>query len=696
MSALIDTEVDNAYVIGAGYEHATYVSALNQYGVDKKKNIERLPVNYDACNPDNDKYKIKEKCGIYNPVRITNSDETINNYLNDTIDVNISNIKGIYKLNSEPDITIHEFMNNLFPILTSPNSIEGGNRKRQISKNKGGTTDEDKLKKLKEASAGFKYQTLLEERLIMMEAMKISNTYKLLKGFLPSFLDNNVFMIASVGNINEGDEKVRNMYIALEQFIFQKNINKIVVMDFGGDIFNYDPVGRDAIMLMMLLLLQQNHSDKFTMSIEVYGPGCDAHAPYDTSIGNITSIVPDIHPSNDDGFIKKFMEFIKNNEGALRSINLTGPGRATGNFLAAYNNKDENINNYIKEYLEVRPDFQEMKDVISSQTTKQVSNFAEIYNIVVNKNNLETIMTNFLIKERFYHSYELLTKRILNSHLKNNPYPDKEYLTYVLKDFNSKETIRKAAVNFENGNDSEENRKMLHMGHVGYTGCGHTPFSLIAQRKWLSIESDKPEYDCVVNHNPFIKIDKSLIKKDMRPLFYKDLDGFVVVINIKLPYIEAYPNDPGAAGMGFVHLLALPKDPIYNIVTLDTGNKKERFDLFTKMRDGVNNLIADETIRTKICDAIDLQIKKHYSNKDYIVEDINDKKIPDIIRKKFEEDKTNFIASLPSFEFFFHAHPNHSVGYLHIHCVSSGEKQRFRTSRLHDHKSIPLDVVLFS
>jgi len=54
-------------------------------------------------------------------------------------------------------------------------------------------------------------------------------------------------------------------------------------------------------------------------------------------------------------------------------------------------------------------------------------------------------------------------------------------------------------------------------------------------------------------------------------------------------------------------------------------------------------------------------------------------------------DAERFIDSDPvPLEFYFHPHPCHSVGHLHMHALPSN----FRTSHLHDAKNVPVDTVI--
>ena len=149
------------------------------------------------------------------------------------------------------------------------------------------------------------------------------------------------------------------------------------------------------------------------------------------------------------------------------------------------------------------------------------------------------------------------------------------------------------------------------------------------------------------------------------PNLYED-DVFVLYLNKGLPY----PNLDDNAGMAFVHMLACPKERIYNAATLRPSDKR----LLEYMRDSVRNLVDMPEFREKVI--LKLQEKMPY------------------IDDRFSRDAKQFMYHTDGYdmEFYFHMHPDHSVGHLHMHCLTGN----IRTNPAHDFKNVSLDAVLKS
>jgi hypothetical protein len=90
------------------------------------------------------------------------------------------------------------------------------------------------------------------------------------------------------------------------------------------------------------------------------------------------------------------------------------------------------------------------------------------------------------------------------------------------------------------------------------------------------------------------------------------------------------------------------------------------------MRDSVENLVNIPEFREKV--VLKIQEKMPY---------IND---------RFSKDVQKFMFYTDGFdmEFYFHIHPDHSVGHLHMHCITGN----IRTNTAYDYKNVPLKVVL--
>lgn len=740
MAALEAGEINGeAYVIGAGYAREDYYKTLFDYGKNRNKKvkdtpamIERLPVNYDVRDTDhadfaNDKFRntfekpnICERFTNHNECKqqiTTKAQNLVNEYLDNTIELFQT---SLYKLKSTIDEDKHTFLEDMFPIQKSANARNDNARN---ANDDDVIEEENSLKSLlrrrdlKKTNSSFKYMTLLEERFMMMTAKQIADTMNK-KEKVNNFIKNNVFMIESAGGMSKNTyDIISRQYNTLKKFIEENKISTVVVMDFGGDVFDYSNLARDSIMLMELLHIQQNESvtQKFTVDIEVYGPGCDAHATYHETITNM-SVVKDrqenlhsyLHPDYTDiGNMPSFIGLLSTNRGQLEEINLLGPGRATGNFLMAHNSKNTtptNINRYVTEWLTKRPDFIEKLDsdplkksiidqgLASSKLT--ISNFAEVYRFKSTKD--DSLVSKLRSKkENFNTGYKTLNNLVI--------YPTEEYLNNAISEFKEQKDLYDNAIKYETCTDIEHSEfntetynditKGLKAVNVQFVQCSgkYNPFSLTADNTFITVENH-PYKKCASKFNPQLhesgaidEIDgdnNELYSNTSYPKYYKNYDDFVLIININSPYKELYDTDETEAGMGFVHLLALPKQRIYNIVTTNKDNFTERIKLWKKMRDTVNDLFKNEDERTKVCRVVQQLIQK--AGKDRY----------NIVKTQFQNHAIDFIDNGGSFEYFFHAHPDHSIGYLHMHCVLSGDKEEFRTSRLHDHKSIPLDVVL--
>ena len=136
------------------------------------------------------------------------------------------------------------------------------------------------------------------------------------------------------------------------------------------------------------------------------------------------------------------------------------------------------------------------------------------------------------------------------------------------------------------------------------------------------------------------------------PHLYRD-GLFALYLNHAPPYPELLP-DPARAGMSFCHLLAVPTERIYNAATLRPTDET----LIKHMRDKVKELMNDSEFRARVASAI------------------REKYMPAITSEKllstFSSQIYEFLYGTngDSMDFFFHLHPNHSVGHLHMHCLA--------------------------
>ena len=156
---------------------------------------------------------------------------------------------------------------------------------------------------------------------------------------------------------------------------------------------------------------------------------------------------------------------------------------------------------------------------------------------------------------------------------------------------------------------------------------------------------------------------------------------FTIFLNAQAPYKEAYNNDDKhLAGMSFVHLLVIPTKRIYNAVTL----KNSDIPLLQSMRLGASSFIQKPENRKEIVKRIENILSKN--------------KNKTIMDNKFNKHATAFINdnlfNINDFEFYFHPHPCHSVGHLHMHALLSGKTHEYRTNYDHDDKSVSVKTVI--
>ena len=158
------------------------------------------------------------------------------------------------------------------------------------------------------------------------------------------------------------------------------------------------------------------------------------------------------------------------------------------------------------------------------------------------------------------------------------------------------------------------------------------------------------------------------------------------------PKFEPGKNTP--AGQGFGHTLVISRNRVFNVIDEDaTANDcnllkemKEHFVSFWKSKDGIPKLLR----RTR--SAFDDQNNKLESKpsrpkkyKEMLPQWILDYKL---LAKDFQECKPE------DFEFAFHAHPDNSVGHLHMHVFPKSRVLREFSSKQHDWKTIPLQAIL--
>jgi hypothetical protein len=157
---------------------------------------------------------------------------------------------------------------------------------------------------------------------------------------------------------------------------------------------------------------------------------------------------------------------------------------------------------------------------------------------------------------------------------------------------------------------------------------------------------------------------------------YSD-DYFCLYLNHSLPYRELYPNTSDRAGMSFVHLLACPRERIYNAVTLEAKDRP----LLEHMASTVSRLVDSDEFRRKVYDK--LLLKFWPSMQEGFDEEV---------KAKFSMQSNLWLhrTTGANMGYYFHLHPHHSVGHLHMHCLANN----VRTNNLQNKKNTPLSEVL--
>ena len=152
------------------------------------------------------------------------------------------------------------------------------------------------------------------------------------------------------------------------------------------------------------------------------------------------------------------------------------------------------------------------------------------------------------------------------------------------------------------------------------------------------------------------------------PNLYRD-DKIVIYLNSALPYLEAYPGAEGRAAMSFVHLLVVPIERVYNIATM---HGEEDLNLLMYMRDTTLSALGQTEFRQKVADAIHQQNSEKVSTDAFLE-----------AMRRFRDAKNH------DFSFWFHEHPKHSVGHLHMHVLL--DTTLTDAFKIHKHKNMSFD-----
>ena len=237
-------------------------------------------------------------------------------------------------------------------------------------------------------------------------------------------------------------------------------------------------------------------------------------------------------------------------------------------------------------------------------------------------------------------------------------------------------------------------------GHAGHGEPRNTAEYFMKQRANFNLadaklfeESNPPHYSAknsLLNGTPenqtwppifakFVHYREFPLPFPFSPLFVND--DFMIVLNGADPYTAVYPpHEEGRAGMSFVHLLVLPKEHIYNAVSLRATD----IPLLNAMASGARAFVTGTANREFIASRIKAQLGRNAMFKDSL--EMSELLEADIAAYVADDNAPNEL------EFYFHVHPNHSVGYLHMHAIAGNMRAHSTTS--HDNKNTPLDVVI--
>jgi hypothetical protein len=184
--------------------------------------------------------------------------------------------------------------------------------------------------------------------------------------------------------------------------------------------------------------------------------------------------------------------------------------------------------------------------------------------------------------------------------------------------------------------------------------------------------------------------------------------SFKGLVNAQSAFPESYVKGGEAASGGLFHILIIPSSitdvgeaekplRIYNAVTLNGSHK---------------NFL--ETMRTTAINYVLDQVQVARAHPDGAC-DLMNRTAMEMAKKLEPPGKPSLLAEGTTLEqwnnklwsrwqswlatnepiqlgFFFHAHPDHTVGHLHMHCFPLN--RALRTNKIHDEKCIPLESVL--
>jgi len=158
---------------------------------------------------------------------------------------------------------------------------------------------------------------------------------------------------------------------------------------------------------------------------------------------------------------------------------------------------------------------------------------------------------------------------------------------------------------------------------------------------------------------------------------------FFILSNAQSPFPDHYPTTQKghAASASLFHLLVIPTRRIYNAVTLSPENRK----LLEDMESEAHRFVSFNLNKILTASKLEMIKKLIFFGRQAEVQSQC---------ARFDDVARDFSSETPHLGFFFHVHPDHSVGHLHMHVFPLNDA--VRTNREHDGKCCPVASVIVS
>lgn len=141
--------------------------------------------------------------------------------------------------------------------------------------------------------------------------------------------------------------------------------------------------------------------------------------------------------------------------------------------------------------------------------------------------------------------------------------------------------------------------------------------------------------------------------------------------------VAQYQDHPGTASMSFIHLLALPKERIFNGVSLTRKNVV----VLQQMVDRFRAEFDKPEFRQKIIDQQREAIERRFTiTKDQQARDLALQHLEELGGKIHKLERKDF-------QFGLHLWPDHSISHLHLHILAMTDEMRKYSTTNHDTKT---------